>query len=312
MSSTHVTQSLAAATAFAVTITLSSAARADKLLLLADYGNAENERVLAVKESMEKAGHEPVIGGSSLEDTALLLGCDATRDSCLDSVITTGNVDGLIIVPTEEGEILVRRQKENARFPIPAEGGFDAAVGELAAAMAQTDAGDTKTGDTTGDTTGAAPDVAVDGDAEVTGNVAGPGDSTGQDPLLGAEPSKASESGFSMSRISTRSWLVLGGGVAATGLGLGLLGIASSKQSDVDSHPVETAEDLEALRRLEDSGASYTTAGNLVTVIGGVAVLAGVGLVYLDMKKGTTAEKLAILPTANADGFGVALQWNTP
>ena len=104
---------------------------------------------------------------------------------------------------------------------------------------------------------------------------------------------------------------MLGGGVAATALGLGLLSVASSKQDEVDAHPVDSASDLDRLRALESSGANYTLGGNLFVFAGGVAVVSGVGLMLWDAKKEHREMQTAIIPTASSHGVGVALRWTS-
>ena len=118
--------------------------------------------------------------------------------------------------------------------------------------------------------------------------------------------------GSFFSRVERRSWIVVGSGAAATGVGLLFLSVASSKQDEVDAHPTESVADLRALQDLESSGKNFTVFGNFLLVGGGLAILSGAGLMLWDNKRASRESSLSLHPTVTGDLFGVSLSWSSP
>jgi hypothetical protein len=106
---------------------------------------------------------------------------------------------------------------------------------------------------------------------------------------------------------------VLGGGVAAAGLGMIFLSVASSRQGDIDDAPTDSLADLQRLEDLESSakrnkliGASLLVVGLAGTVVGGV-------LVYREGSR-TPADrprvKVSPMFMRHGGGLAVSLPWD--
>lgn len=238
------------------------------------FGDENGALVESLAEPFAEAGIEALPAGSSLQDTVLMLGCEASDGSCLDQVIEMGGVDGLVIVPVEPGGLIVRRGGETLESPSvdPTE------VWAVEKALLQI----------LGIEAAAEPEVPVQ-------------DEVPEAALVVSEPPPAKRGPVKM-----RTWIVLGSGAAATGLGLALFSVASSKQNRVDDHPVDSVADLNALRDLEASGAAYSRAGNVFMIAGSLAVAGGVALLLWDPAPG---EHLTLEPTVTSSGAGVSLRW---
>ena len=112
---------LAAASALLLAPSLASA---DKIMLMMESGSENADRMKLLSKELSAAGHKPIVTGASLEDSALMLGCDASEGACIDTVIETGGADGAVIVPQDVGELLVRRGGSGNRARVAA-GGSD-------------------------------------------------------------------------------------------------------------------------------------------------------------------------------------------
>jgi hypothetical protein len=256
-------------------------ASADTIMLMMHSGPENSERMALLSQDLREAGHKPMVTGASLEDSALMLGCDASKGACIDLVIETGGAGGAIIVPQDTGELLVRRGGVAKTEKVTA--GASDYDWRLALSKAF------------GLPAPPAPVVATPKGADFSAGSGG-GQSGGF---------------FQISKVKKRSWIVLGSGAATSVVGLVLLNVASGKQDDVNNHPVDTAADLEALRDLESSGESLNRAGNIIFFAGGIATLAGVGLAVWDMKSGSDEGGPTFVPTASETDVGVALRWDS-
>jgi hypothetical protein len=289
-------------------------ASADTFMLMTNKGKTKKKLMVDLSAQLKANGHKSMVTGASLEDSALMLGCDPSDDACIDMVIETGGADGAIIVPRGAGAIIVRHRGSSKRAKIGthADKSYARQVA-LASALGFPDPPE--------------PEVKPDPKPRPK-RVRKPK----KDPVVAppAEPKPAvavveepppppgadlSSSGqeegrFDLSKVKTRSWIVLGSGVAAGTLGLVFLQVASGKQDKVDDHPVDTAADLQALQELESSGESYNRAGNFFMIAGGVAALSGVGLMVWDIRQARQESRLAIVPTASPSSVGVSLRWD--
>jgi hypothetical protein len=253
-------------------------ASADKVMLLMDSGSENTDRMKLLSKELSAAGHKPMVTGASLEDSALMLGCTPSEGSCIDLVIETGGADGAVIVPQDVGELLVRRGGVGNSAKVAA-GGSDY---DWKVALSQA----------FGLPAPAAPAATASGKVDLSSS------------------SSSSGGGMQFSKVKTRSWVVLGSGAATSIVGLVLLNIASGKQEDVNGHPVDTAADLEALRDLESSGENFNLYGNVFVIAGGLATVAGVGLMVWDMKSGQAESGPTFVPTASDTSVGVSLRWD--
>ena len=123
---------------------------------------------------------------------------------------------------------------------------------------------------------------------------------------------------FDITRVETSSWAVLGSGGGAMAAGVIFWLVASSKQGDIDNAPTNTPEDFARLVDLENNAKTSATLGN-VFFLSGLA-LAGVGT-YMAYRQGRsrkpaeppaegTAETQARViwaPVAMPDGAGLTL-----
>ena len=79
-------------------------ASADTYMLMMDRGKAKKKVMAELSGQLKDAGHKSMVTGASLEDSALMLGCDPKDDSCLDMVIETHDLHDHVGVldPREE------------------------------------------------------------------------------------------------------------------------------------------------------------------------------------------------------------------
>ncbi len=253
-----------------------SLAAADTVMLMMQSGPENGDRMTLLSAELEGAGHTAMIPGASYEDSALMMGCEASADACLDSVIEMGGADAAVIIPQDAGALRVRREGANKSSSIAA--------------------------------------GATDYDWKVALSQAYGLPAPSPPPELekppGADFSDPDPGGgFQLSNVKLRSWIVLGSGVAASGVGLVFMSLASSKQDEVDSHPVDTAADFDALSDLESTGKTYAQTGNFFVVAGGIATLTGVGLAILDMKSGAGESGPVLVPSASESSVGVSIHW---
>ena len=263
-------------------------ASADTVMLFMRHGPENSERMELIGGELRSAGHKPMMTGASLEDSALMLGCEAETPTCVATIIETGGADAAIIVPQDAGSLVVHRGGATKSETINA--GASEYDWKLALAKAF------------GLPTPQAPTTPT------TSPPSGMGGTSVAEPEPGLVTS-SSTGGFAISSVETRSWVVLGSGVGTSVLGMILLSVASGKQDKVDKHPVDTVGDLEALRRLESSGANYNLSGNIFLIAGGVATLTGVGLMIWDLQSAGESGP-TVIPTASETSVGVSLQWS--
>jgi hypothetical protein len=129
------------------------------------------------------------------------------------------------------------------------------------------------------------------------------------------EPPVDRDDGFSFGRVGALPWVVTVAGVAAAGVGTGLLYMGRSRQDEVDSAPISSVDDFERLRELEDEGDRYLKIGSGVAIGGGVLFVAGVILVISGgMSDSDESERssLSLAPMPVDGGLGFAVTVNTP
>lgn len=288
-------------------------ASADTFMLMMDRGKTKKKTMVDLSAQLKANGHKSMVTGASLEDSALMMGCDPSDGACIDTVIETGGADGAIILPRGAGAILVRRGGTTKRAKVPPgpnksyarQVALASALGIPAPLEPPPKAPKKNPRRQPKD-----PVVATAPPVTPAPVVAEPAPT---EPIpAGADLSSSNEEGraFDLSKVKTRSWIVLGSGVAAGTLGLVFLQVASGKQDKVDDHPVDTAEDLQALHDLESSGESYNRAGNFFFVAGGIATLSGVGLMVWDIQQARKETRLSVVPTASSSSVGVSLRWD--
>jgi hypothetical protein len=123
------------------------------------------------------------------------------------------------------------------------------------------------------------------------------------------EPGTAST--FSLSKVNTAAWVITGTGAGLAVAGAIMLAVASGKQSDVDSAPDATLDDINKLRDLEDSAERSELFGNSFLIAGAVTTAAGVTWAILQARRGTPSETptMVLAPSPTEGGAMVNLTW---
>ena len=132
--------------ALATLLVIPQVAAAETLLLMMDSGPPKTDQLKAVRTELSGRGLQSVIAGASLEDTALMLGCSPREDECLDTVASTADADGLIVVPSGDGPLLARRAKSNTRLKLSRGGGASALQAAVASLFGGSSSESTDTG----------------------------------------------------------------------------------------------------------------------------------------------------------------------
>jgi hypothetical protein len=245
---------------------------------------------------------------ASLQDTAVIVGCDPAQQSCMESVAAALNVDQMLLVTVKSdtgGDVTVEvtavsREAEpvTKQFVIhPTTRKQDLAMIE-AAVPAMLDAeGHPEETDVGLEAGGNGEPGAGAGNGKGNGN----GDQQGTGDR---EPGTGTGSGDD--RVSsTRAPEVItiaGGALAVVGLGAWM--IAAKKQGDIDGAPTATAADLDRLEQMEGSARSYARIGNGLVIAG--ALTAAAGAVWwwkVDRRRDTV-----VTPVVTPEGGGVVLE----
>ena len=206
---------------------------------------------------------------ASLDDTAVVVGCDPSGPACLDAVAAALNVDQLLLVritPTGAGASIEVTAVTREAAPVtrvfavtPATRKADLAAIETAVPE-MLEAGEARP-----------PDRPPGGDGIPPGG--GPGTGPGVGP--GSSPLLPGGDGPPPPAPSRTPLYVIGGGGALVVAGAVFWGLASAKQDDIDRAPTGTVDELERLASLEDRARTQATVGNALVIGGGVAMAGG-------------------------------------
>ncbi len=112
--------------------------------------------------------------------------------------------------------------------------------------------------------------------------------------------------GFALGRVKPYTWGIVGGGVVLAGIGAVLYTLAADKQDEIDRAPTDTLADLQRLESLESDGKNLATLGNAATVVGALAVGAGVTLAILQGRRAGERPRVSAAPTIGR-GLGVVV-----
>jgi hypothetical protein len=184
-----------------------------------------------------------------IEDEA---GCDLRLDSCLDDVVKTAGVQRIVfgtVTSRLRGGVIVRltwydgQGEEQRRYVL------------------------------TGDTT---EELASQLEHRLAGHDNGSETEPGDEPPAKPSKPKAPPAPSPAGRTTTTIWVVLGGGIASTAVGGGLLLSTYSLRDQVKRAPTNTSADFAYLTQLEDAGRKRTW-------IGGALMAAGAALGAYDM-----------------------------
>jgi hypothetical protein len=234
---------------------------------------------------------------ATLDDTAVIVGCDPAEASCLDAVAAALNVDQLLIarvsVSGADASVEVTAVTREAE---PVTQTFVIHKATRAADLAKLEE--------------AVPVMLEAGEGkkplpgEDTGT--GTGTGTGTDSGIGVGTGTGTgTSGGGGGGGSTGPLITIGAGVVALAAGGVFWGLASVKQGEIDDAPTSTPEDLDRLADLEAAGQLRANVGNVLVVAGALVAAGGVTW-YLLGRKGRD-ESLHASPVIVPGGAGIAI-----
>lgn len=252
---------------------------------------------LALAQLIEQDGATKVtVAQTSLEDTMAIVGCSERSAACLTRVAEALEVDYIVFGSAAPGGtpdtfaitlVVAGRSGEAApvehRFAVQA-AGVQAAESAFAASAP---AGFLRATEASGQEEPAAPAVTAPGSA--------------RDRSLT----------FDLDRVERQSWIITGAGGALLGAGVVFWLLASSSQSDVNGHAVDSAADFDRLVELEDRTRNRATIGNVLAITG--TVTAAIGAV-LAVRQGLVREpaSITVTPMATGDSVGITLSIGWP
>lgn len=255
-----------------------------RVLVLPLDGNADPTTRGMLNASLQKnakagaQGATVTVGDATFEETAAAVGCTPSDAACAQQVRTTLGVDELVYGtattdPNGATTVVLRRASVAADPPT-----------EMTASVARGDGPDKA-------------DAALGpafGNPTVTGEPPPPPPPPPDRPV--GPPADHTRRNIGIA-------CATGGGVVFL-IGVALWANASSKQDQIDSAPTQTAQQLVALRDLEDKAQSYAIAGDLLVVAGLALGGYGAWVLYKDHKE---QPKAVVVPTATPTGAGVSI-----
>lgn len=273
-------------------------AESRKLLVMQSEGRADaatRARIDAAIVKLARAGEPQTAAGElTFSDAATAVGCKPESAGCKDEVLGMLSVDELVITRVA-----------------PKPGGLEITVQRVARGGASREASMLLPSGTPADK--------LDGIAPLFTDEPAP-PATAPEPVVA--PPRTLQQPPSPSVITTDqradqrttqhrlqlAGMASGGGLLV--LGFFLWGAARGVQTDIDSAPTMTADDLARLRELEDKGDNYATLGNLCVVSG--IVLAGLGTYFYIKDRPRRASAVArITPVVFDRGGGLVLTLGT-
>lgn len=247
---------------------------------------------LALAQLLEQdATAKVTVAQTSLDDTMAIVGCSERSASCLTRVAEALEVDYIVYGSAAPGDTpdtfaitLVVARRDGALPPV--EHRFSVQAAEVTTAedafTASAPAGFLRA-------TEAAP---AEGSAPVTGAPSSSGDRS----LT-----------FDLDRVERTSWIVTGTGGALFGAGVVFWILASSSQSDINNHSVDSVADFDRLVELEDRARNRAVIGNVLAITGTVTAVVGV---VLAVRQGLVREEpagVAITPMVTDTSLGLSL-----
>lgn len=129
-------------------------------------------------------------------------------------------------------------------------------------------------------------------------SVGTPGRSIIEDVTAPPKPTPAPSDDKPRRKIATSTWAIIGGGAAASAVGVGFLLSANSLKGDVADAPRETLPDFRRLASLERAGRTRTQVGSVLLLAGGAALSVGVVRAILSREPARRAPErdLALVP----------------
>ncbi len=132
------------------------------------------------------------------------------------------------------------------------------------------------------------------------------------DPIVDPVVGPVDETGFSLRRAKTSSWVITGGGLALVGAGVAFLVTAAGRQGEVDAAPDATLGDIERLRDLNDSAERLELVGNALLITGGLVAVAGLSLAIIQGRSRPRDTQPSVMVTplsARGGGLAITVQW---
>ena len=249
---------------------------------------------LALAQLIEQdATTKVTVAQTSLDDTMAVVGCSERSASCLTRVAEALAVDYIVYGSAAPGDTpdtfaitLVVARRDGAVPPV--EHSFPVQSAEVTTAESAF--------------AGAAPAGFLRATAatDPAENAAPAGGSSGDRSLT-----------FDLDRVEQTSWIVTGTGGALFGAGVVFWLLASSSQSDVNNHPLDSAADFDRLVELEDRTRNRATIGNALVVTGAVTAVVGA---VLAVRQGLVREQpasitVAPMVTGTSVGLTLVLGW---
>lgn len=256
-----------------------------RVLVLPLDGNADPTTRGMLNASMQKlakggsTGATVTVGDATFDETAAAVGCLPAEPKCAQQVRTTLGVDELVYGtattdPNGATTVTVRRASV-----------ADDPPKEMTATVSKSDGPDRAD---------AALGPAFGAQTTVVGD---------RPPPPPPPPAGPTGPPVDHTRRNLGIACTTGGGVVFL-IGLALWANASSKQDQIDSAPTNNAQQLVALRDLEDKAQTYAIAGDVMVVAGIALAGYGVWTIYKDHKE---KQRVVVTPTATPAGAGVTI-----
>jgi len=228
---------------------------------------------------------------ASLDDTAVIVGCDPKEKDCLDQVAAALNVDQLLIADiSTSGQDAVVDLTAVTREADPVQQSFTI--------HATTRADDLKKLED------AVPVMLEAGEARVQeAHKVVPPPPPPPPPPHPVVVTPPPPPPHATSRLPL---YVAGGGAAVAAIGSVFWMLESSKQDQIDAAPTRTGADLDRLASLESSAKLYANVGNVAVIAGGVAIAAGVGWYIYEKRHG---HEVTVTPTAGGAAVTIGGTW---
>lgn len=245
-------------------------------------------------------------GDGSLADSAFIVGCEPTADTCRDAVARQLGLDALWIVAADGATVTVAVRPvggptSTRRVPMPqptAPAGIaalEAAGRSWAGGAAPVDAG-------AGGSTSSRPRVDPGTDHLAPRSPDAPVADPPEPPQF--EPAPATAAAVARPIPVGAIGLGVGGGVLLLG-GAVMWGLAASTQGDIDAAPAQSAADLQHLAALEDTGRTYAGLGNAMVIGGSLAVVAAGAWIYWTRHHGAETR---LAPVVGGGAAGLTLE----
>lgn len=255
-----------------------------KVLVLRFDGSDAAHAQSAVVAELSRSGHDVASGDTSFDDSAMLIGCDASSEPCAREILSTLSVDEIVYGSMHPDGVIVVQRISLSRPPRKAEVVIRPGQSlEAALAPVMRKLFDDRSVDLTATLPTNLPSTAFDGNGD---NRPGP---------------------VRSHRASVIAWSASGALVIA---GLMFWVHASSLQDDIDVAPDTSTNERLALADLQRRAATASDRGTVM--VGAGAVVAGLGTYFwIRNHRRIASPRTAIRPTIVPGGVGVVVTINS-